>query len=111
MIVEDGEARRTRPKDVGQVAYDRMVGFTNDLQRRGVLIASDSLQPDALGVRISTRGGQRQVVDGPFTESKEIIGGFFFINVKTKKEAVEIASVCPANEWATVEVRGVGPCW
>ena len=50
-------------------------------------------------------------MDGPFAEAKEMVGGFFLIDCKTRAEAVAIAQACPAAEWCTVEVRGVGPCY
>ena len=49
--------------------------------------------------------------DGPFSESKEMVGGYFLLNCATKAEAIAIAGECPAAQWATVEVRGFGPCF
>jgi len=111
LIQEEGEKRRSRPDADGRVAYERMLRFAGDLEARGILKASDSLKSDAEGVRIAVRGGRRSVVDGPFTESKEIVGGFFLIDCRTREEAVAIASECPATEWGTVEVREIGRCW
>ncbi len=111
LIVEDGVERRSRPVDKGRLAYDRMARFTDSLRARGVLRASDSLRSDSEGVRVRVRDGKRLVVDGPFTESKEIVGGFFFIDCRTRGEALAIANECPAAEWATVELREVGPCY
>jgi len=111
LIVEEGEGRRNRSAEEGRRAYTRMLRFTEDLEARGVLKASDSLKSDAEGVRIAVRGGKRIVVDGPFAESKEIVGGFFLLDCRTREQAVAIAGECPAAEWATVEVREIGPCW
>ncbi len=111
LIVENGEDRRSRPEVVGRAAYERMLRYTEDLKARGVLRASESLKSDAEGVRIRVRNGKRRVVDGPFTEAKEIVGGFFFLDCATREEAVAIANECPAAEWATVELREVGPCF
>jgi hypothetical protein len=88
-----------------------MMRFTERLRERGVLRVSDSLKSDAHGVRVQIRGGTRSVLDGPFTESKEIVGGFFLLDCATKAEAVAIAEECPAAGWATVEIREIGPCW
>jgi hypothetical protein len=110
LIVEKREDRLNRPKDVGRDAYAQMVRFSESLQARGVLRAVESLKSDVEGVRIETRGGKRQMIDGPFAESKEFVGGFFLIDCPTKEEALEIARQCPAAEWATVEVRETGPC-
>ena len=110
LITEHGERRRNRPAEEGRLAYERMLRFTEDLKARGVHKASDSLRSDAEGVRIEVRGGKRTVLDGPFAESKEIVGGFFYLDCATKEEAIAIASECPAAEWATIEVREIGPC-
>jgi hypothetical protein len=62
-------------------------------------------------VRLHKRDGESRLVDGPFAEAKEMIGGFFLLDVDTRDEAVAIAAECPAAEWCTVEVRKVGPCF
>jgi len=105
-----------QPDDVAQGAegrqrYDRMMGFAKDLGERGVLVSGESLGSDLTAVRVQKRGGRASVVDGPFAEAKEIVGGFFLLNCQTKAEAIAIAHDCPATEWATVEVRELGPCW
>ncbi len=88
----------------------RMMRFGDDLSRRGINKASESLRSNVSGVRIAMRDGARAVVDGPFAETKEVVGGFFLLDVGSKDEAVAIASECPAVEWATVELREIGPC-
>jgi hypothetical protein len=62
-------------------------------------------------VRLTKRGGRTVALDGPFAEAKEMVGGFFLLDVATRGEALAIARDCPAAEWATIEVREVGPCW
>jgi hypothetical protein len=109
LIVEPLGQRAERGVPAGEQVYQRMLDFTADLQNRGLLEASNSLAATAR--RLTKRGGQVQVVDGPFAEAKEMIGGFFLLNVATRAEALAIAATCPAAEWATVEVRGVGPCY
>jgi hypothetical protein len=111
LIMEPGERRRGRSEEEGRVLYERMLRFTEDLKARGLLSASDSLRSDVDGVRVRVREGKRTVVDGPFSESKEIVGGFFLLTCESRAEAVAIATECPAAEWATVEVRGFGPCY
>jgi hypothetical protein len=86
-----------------------MVDYGRSLQARGLLLASDSLRGSA--ARLSIRGGRQNVVDGPFTESKELVGGFFLLDCATREQALSLAAECPAAEWATVEVREVGPCY
>jgi hypothetical protein len=81
------------------------------LQARGQLLAVESLGSQANAVRVQVRGGQAQVLDGPFAEAKEMVGGFFLVDCQTRAEAVTLARQCPAAEWCTVEVRSVGPCY
>jgi hypothetical protein len=51
------------------------------------------------------------VLDGPFIESKEMVGGFFLVDCNTREEAIALAKACPAAQWCTVEVRALGPCF
>lgn len=97
--------------DVGRQRYDRMMRFGEGLAAKGLLVAGESLGSDARGVRITKRSGKSEVLDGPFAEAKEIVGGFFLLDCGTREEAIAIANTCPAIEWSTVEVREVGPCW
>ncbi len=111
LIIEPRGQRAERSESEGRAVYDRMVKFAEGLQKRGVLKAVESLRSDAEGVRVALRGGKPSVVDGPFAEAREMVGGFFLIDVATRAEAVAIAHECPAAEWATVEVRETGPCF
>lgn len=110
LIIEEPQKRRGRALAEGEQAMARMNDFAASLRQRGVLLACDSLRPDAEGVRIESHNGKRSLLDGPFAEAKEIVGGFFLLDVQTREQAVAIGSECPATEWATVEVREVGPC-
>jgi hypothetical protein len=111
LIVEPPGQRVERGVEEGKQVYARMLRFAADLKERGVLIGVESLATDARGVRVQVREGRQRLVDGPFAEAKEMIGGFFLLDVATREEAVAIAAACPAAEWATIEVREVGPCW
>lgn len=111
LIVEPPGQRAERGPEEGRRAYARMGAFAEELKARGVLRAVESLAGDARGVRVAVREGRQRLVDGPFTEAKEMIGGFFLIDVATREQAVVIAAECPAAAWATVEVRETGPCW
>ena len=109
LIVEPIGQRDERGREAGQVEYDSMIEYARSLQARGVLAGTNSLK--AAGARLQVRGGQRNVVDGPFTEAKELVGGYFLLDVKTRDEALALAGECPAAAWATVEVREIGPCY
>lgn len=110
LIVEPRGQRAERTPEEAEHVYGQMVRFGEDLAARGLLRASESLRSDVHGVRVSVRNGRRALLDGPFAESKEMVGGFFLLECETKEEAIAIASACPAAEWATVEVREVAPC-
>jgi hypothetical protein len=84
-----------------------MMKYNEELQKAGVLLALDGLHPTARGARVTFRGGRPQVTDGPFAESKEVIGGYWMLQVKSKAEAVEWAKRCPADEDNVIELRQV----
>ncbi|TMH10963.1 MAG: dehydrogenase [Betaproteobacteria bacterium] len=111
LMIEPTEQRLTRTESEGRAVYDRMVRFGESLKERGLLIASESLSSHASAARVQKRGGQPKIVDGPFSEAKEMVGGFFLVDCKTREEAVALAAQCPAAEWCTVEVRGLAPCF
>lgn len=71
--------------------------FNEDLQTAGVLVASEGLTPGTPGARIVAAGGKRRVVDGPFSESKELVGGFYVIEVPSLEEAKAWALRCPVG--------------
>ncbi|MES2957230.1 MAG: YciI family protein [Pseudomonadota bacterium] len=111
LIIEPTGQRQERGPEAGKQAYDQMLQFAASLQARGVLQASNSLASTKSAQRLQMREGQRRVVDGPFAEAKEMIGGFFLLDVATRDEALAIAAECPAAAWATVEVRQTAPCY
>jgi hypothetical protein len=111
LIAEPPGQRAQRGVEQGQQVYAQMQRFAEELKARGVLRGVESLLDEAKGVRVQVREGRQRLVDGPFTEAKEMIGGFFLLDVPTRDEAVAIATACPAAAWATIEVREVGPCW
>ena len=89
-----------------------MAAYHQQLAQAGVLLDAAGLQPSAKGWRIRYAGdGRRQVVDGPFAEAKEMVGGFFLLDTASEHEALAIAAECPAAEWCSVEVRAVAPCY
>ena len=85
----------------------KMTKYNQALTKAGVLIALDGLHPASNGARVSFSGGKPRVTDGPFTEAKELLGGYWMIQVKSKQEAVEWASRCPAQDGDVIEVRQV----
>src|SRR6516164_1666413 len=88
-------------------AVEAMLIYTEQLQQAGVLLGMDGLYPPSAGVRVSFPGGKPKVTDGPFSEAKEVVGGYLMIDVKSKEEAVEWAKRCPASENEVIEIRQV----
>ncbi len=111
MLVEPVGQREERGVEAGKLVYDRMLGFAEALKQRGLLRGVESLAGLETGARLQVRDGTARVLDGPFAEAKEMVGGFFLLDVATLDEALALAAECPAAEWCTVEVRQVGPCW
>jgi hypothetical protein len=109
LIVEHHGQRTARTRQEGEGAYQRMVDFSEQLKQEGVLVATNSLKERAL--RVNVQGGRSKVVDGPFTEAKEFVGGFFLLKCDNRDQALEYAARCPAAEWATIEVRETGVCY
>ena len=112
LIIEPTGQRLTRNEAEGREAYASMLRFGERLKQRGLLLASESLKSqDQSAARVAVRNGRPQVLDGPFAEAKEMIGGFFLIDCATREEAIAIAAECPAAAWATLEVRALAPCY
>lgn len=88
-------------------AVAAMMKYNEALQAAGVLLGLEGLQPPSTGARVSFSGGRPTVVDGPFAETKEAIGGYWMIQVHSREEAIEWASRCPASDDETIEIRQV----
>ena len=112
LIVEDPAQRGTRSDAEGRAVYGQMLDYAAQLKQRGVLKAVESLSsPDAGAARVQVRDGQARLMDGPFAEAKEMVGGFFLVDCADRDAAIALARECPAARWATIEVRAVGPCF
>jgi hypothetical protein len=88
-------------------AVEAMMKYNQALQQAGVLLALDGLHPPSMGARVSFAGGHAKVTDGPFAEAKEVIGGYWMIQVKSREEAIQWAMRCPGGENEIIEVRQV----
>ena len=91
--------------DVETVA--EMMKYNHALKQAGVLLALDGLHPQAMGARVVFANGKSTVTDGPFAEAKEVVGGYWMIQVKSKDEAIVWAQRCPAGDGNVIEVRQV----
>ena len=81
--------------------------YNEELVKAGVLLAGEGLHPSSKGVRVTFPGGKPTVSDGPFSDAKEVIGGFWIIQVKSKEEAVEWVKRCPNSGTEKIEIRQV----
>jgi hypothetical protein len=88
-------------------AVAAMGAYNEELTKAGVLLALDGLHPSSEGARVTFAAGRSTVIDGPFTETKELVGGYWLIQAASKEEAVEWATRCPADGDAMIEVRRV----
>jgi hypothetical protein len=88
-------------------AVDAMMKYNEALQKAGVLLSLDGLHPPSMGARVSFESGKPLVTDGPFTETKEVIGGYWMIQVASKEEAIQWAMRCPGGKNEIIEIRQV----
>jgi len=84
-----------------------MIKYNEELRKAGVLLALDGLHPPSMGARVAFSRGKPIVTDGPFTETKEVLGGYWMIQVKSRQEAIEWASRCPGHDNEVIEIRQV----
>ncbi|WP_374466300.1 YciI family protein [Ferrovibrio sp.] len=95
----------TVPDDADRIAA--MMKYNESMQQAGILLACDGLHPPSMGARVSFPGGKPVVTDGPFAEAKEVLGGYWMIQVASRQEAIDWARRCPATETETIEIRQV----
>ena len=81
--------------------------FTEELQSSGKLVAGDALQPTSTATSVRVRDGETLTTDGPFAETKEVLGGYYLIDVETIDEALEWGGKIPGAKYGTIEVRPV----
>ena len=107
MIPKDKGYEGAEGLDLDPKRVEEMMKYNEALGKAGVLLALEGLHPPSMGARVSFAGGKPQVTDGPFAEAKEVLGGYWMIQVKSKEEAIEWAKRCPASENETIEIRQV----
>lgn len=88
-------------------AVQAMMKYNEELKKAGVLLALDGLHPPSSGARVSFKGGKPIVTDGPFAETKEVLGGYWMIDVRSREEAIEWARRCPGSDNDIIEIRRV----
>jgi hypothetical protein len=88
-------------------AVAAMMKYNESLKKAGVLLSLDGLHPPSTGARVTFPDGKPVVTDGPFPEAKEVVGGYWMIQVRSREEAIEWAKRCPASPNETIEIRQV----
>ena len=88
-------------------AVEAMMKYNEELQKAGILLALEGLHPPSMGARVTFAGDKPKVTDGPFAEAAEVLGGFWMIQVKSKEEAIQWASRCPASPNEVIEIRQI----
>jgi hypothetical protein len=101
--------KATKDSEAGVMPSEKLLAdmgkFNEELVKAGVMLAAEGLQPSSKGVRVSFSGTKRTVVDGPFTETKELVAGFWLWQVKSKEEAIEWVKRCPNPHEGDSEVE------
>jgi len=109
MIMFPGGYEKAKPGTLpDRKAMEAMGKYNEQLQQAGVLLALEGLHPPSMGgARVTFKDGKSKVTDGPFPEAKEVVGGFWLIQVKSREEALEWASRIPGSDTEMVELRRV----
>ena len=107
LIYDSEETWAAMPENERNAAYAEYGAYTNELREKGLLVAADQLQPAATASVVRVKKGEQVVTDGPFTETKERLGGYYLIDVGSTDEAIAWAAKIPSARTGAVEVRPV----
>lgn len=107
LMIPGGYAQAAPGTTPDPKAVEAMMAYNEALRQAGILLALDGLHPPSEGARVSFAGSKPVVTDGPFTEAKEVLGGYWMIRVDSKEEAIEWARRCPASPDEVIEIRQV----
>ncbi|HEU5260203.1 MAG TPA: YciI family protein [Gemmatimonadales bacterium] len=105
LIYLDEQKMDAMPEAEMSALNARHLAFNSELRKRGHFIEAEALQPGAATAKVRVRSGKVSVTDGPFTETKELVAGFYLIEARDLDEAVDIASRIPSAPLGTIEVR------
>ena len=108
LLIHNDEAQwGDMPEDERNAVYAEYGRYTEELQTRGILVGANQLQPSSTATVVHVEDGKTLTTDGPFAETKEVLGGYYLIDVETLDEALEWAAKLPGSWYGTVEVRPV----
>jgi hypothetical protein len=108
LLIYGPEPDETTPPELVAAMMASYSAFTQEVRDRGAFIAAEALQPVATATTVRVRDGQTVTTDGPFAETKELLGGFYLIDVRDLDEAIELAAKIPGAREGSIEVR---PIW
>jgi hypothetical protein len=107
LINDDESVWGSLPEDELNAMYAEYGRYSEELTSRGVLVGANQLQPTSTATTVSVRDGETIVTDGPFAETKEVLGGYYLIDVETLDEALEWAAKLPSARYGHIEVRPI----
>ena len=107
LIYNDEQQWESIPEDERKAFYTEYGQFTNDLREQGKLVSADELQPTSTATSVRVRDDDTLVTDGPFADTKEVLGGYYLIEAESLDEAIEWAARIPSARSGVVEVRPV----
>jgi hypothetical protein len=107
LICSDEKVEAQVPKAEMDAIVQGHMRFATELRESGKMVVGERLRPEAESSRIRLKAGQRQVMDGPFAETKEALGGFYLVEAKDLDEALDLAAQCPGAQFGSIEVRPV----
>ncbi len=107
LCYDDEQAWQRAGDDIHQAAMNEAVRLTHELNEKGQYLLASPLQPASTATSVRVRNGKAAVTDGPFTETREVLGGFYLIDVANLDEAIKIAVRHPGQRFGMVEIRPV----
>ena len=107
LIYSDPSVWESMPEEESRAIYGEYFAYTEELRNSGKLVAGDALQPTVTATSVRVRSGETLTTDGPFAETKEVLGGYYLIDVDTLDEALEWGAKIPGATYGTIEVRPV----
>lgn len=105
LLIYSEESSRPALREEQQAAMKPWIDYTNDMVTAGAHLSGEPLQPVATATTVRVRDGKRTTTDGPFAETKEVLGGYYLIDVDSLDEALDWAGKCPAVGYGSIEVR------
>jgi hypothetical protein len=108
LLIYAAEATEPVAPEIMQAEMEGYNAFTEEVQRRGVMLGGDALEPTSTATTVRVQDGRTTATDGPFAETKEALGGFYLVDARDLDEAIELAAMIPAAKHGAIEIR---PIW